>query len=277
MGDSGAKVAWVGAVSEQDDYITVSLDDDPNVVAQTMFDAMLPADPLDGTDPSGEGWWDFIANLMLRIQRRALERDEIITIVERHRAAFEANGMITEFANALESVPDDDQGAKSTLLMTLRNMEHALNHRLDRIDAFSNRLLYLCIALDMKIRSGRLSHDEAVRGWLDLPATRELMSPLTIRRLVVDYEQVMSRADDDRPTYVMLLAECALLASDTSAVHGFSALLGAIPPPEDHASWLGLRRRLAAHLAAHGRAGDHDDSLARAERRFQDQIDDDDL
>lgn len=125
----------------KDAYIELSPDDDPDAMAQAMFDAMLPIDPLDGADPSGllTAQAAFISRLMRRITMRALERDEIIALVERHRTFLEVSTMITDFVALAENMPDDEEGMKGTLLMTFRNMEHALNHRPEQIDAFSNR------------------------------------------------------------------------------------------------------------------------------------------
>lgn len=267
-------------------YVSVELDKSPDEIANALFNSMLTDDPLASVNlrsaTGEEGMALFMAALVRRLVQRSLERDEVIAFVEGNRAVLEREGWIGFLLDNLPEVDEDDEADGVAMIRTMRDaaaqMQLALAHRPQDIQVVSNRLLYLCIALAMKIRHGDLTHEAAVRGYLARPSTRALMSEKAVLFLLSDYLRNMDDIDEPDSSYVMLVAECALFTDDISSIAVAATLLRHLPPPAGATSWLNLRQRLATRLRSCGRwNADDEASLAKAINRFAEVVTDDDL
>lgn len=271
----------------QDAYVSISLDESPDDIAEVLFRGMLPRDGLFEVDLSAgdqEAMTRFGAALIARVLQRSLERDEIIRFVEENRQVLERTGWLTELSmmfEALNAVDVDDAPRgqlPQALLDVLRQFQHALSGNPERIEVISNRLLYLCVALDMKIRAGHLGHTEAVKYWLDRPQVRQLMSPPALQFLLGDYIRHMDELNEDRAGYVCLVAECALLVDEPVSQRLGATLLRGLRPPLDAVNWLDVRRRLGRRLQQHGQWDQSDEqALRKAVQRFAERVPDHDL
>jgi len=267
-------------------YVSVELDKSPDEIANALFNGMLTDDPLVSVDlrsaTGEEGLALFMAILVRRLAQRSLERDEVVAFVEENRAILEREGWIRFLLDKLPEVDADDEADGAAMMRTMRDaatqMQLALDHRPDDIQVISNRLLYLCIALAMKLGRGDLTHEAAVSGYLARPTTRALMSKKAVLFMLSDYLRNMDDIDEPDSSYVMLVAECALFTDDVSSIAVAATLLRDLPPPVGAAPWLDLRQRLAARLRSCGLwNADHEASLAKAINRFADVVADDDL
>ncbi|MEU9919646.1 hypothetical protein [Streptomyces sp. NPDC051001] len=266
-----------------DQYVSVELSKSPDEIANVFFGSMLPYDPLARLDLRGatgeRGLALLMAALVHRLSQRSLERDEIVAFVEHNRVTLQRERWLEFLIDKLPAGRSNDKDAP--LLDATRDaavqMRHALRGRPQDIDVISNRLLYLCIALDMKLGHDGFTYQTAV-GHLFRPQTQALMSDAAVMYLFADYYRNMDEIDEPRTGYVMLLTECALLADTNSALVMAKILLRGLPPPGDTASWLDVRHRLAARLRSSGSWTAEDESwLARAVGRFADEVPDDDL
>ncbi|MFC6063921.1 hypothetical protein [Streptomyces ochraceiscleroticus] len=266
-----------------DQYVSVELSKSPDEIANVLFGSMLPDDPLARLDlraATGErGLALFMAALVHRLPQRSLERDEIVAFVERNRATLQHEGWLEFLIDKLPAGRSNDEGAP--LLDAIRDaavqMRHALRGRPQDINVISNRLLYLCIALDMKLGDDGFTYETAV-AYLRRSQTQALMSDAAVMFMFADYYRNMDEIDEPRTGHVMLLTECALLADANGALLMAKVLLRGLPPPVDTAAWLDVRRRLAARLRSSGSwTAEDESSLARAVGRFTDEVPDDDL
>jgi len=266
-----------------DQYVSVELSKSPDEIASVLFGSMLPSDPLAKLDLRAaigdRGLAMLMAALIRRLPQRSLERDEVVAFVERNRAALRREGWLDFLIDKLPAVQSDDKGAAliDAIRDTAVQMRHALLGRPQDIEVISNRLLYLCIALDMKLGHDGFTHEKAV-AYLRRPENRELMSAKAVMFMFADYYRHMDEIDEPRTGYVMLITECALLAGVDDALTMATILLRGLPPPVDTAAWLDLRHRLAERLRSSGAwTVDDESSLARAVARFTDEVPDDDL
>jgi hypothetical protein len=266
--------------SQANEYVRVELSKSPDEISEAILAGMVREDHLTGARLSTDGARAlplFMAALINRIPQRSLERDEIIQFVEANRSVLERTHWIADLISSLQDADMQDAMVRS-LLHTLTPMQYVLDGRPQDIDVISNRLLYLCVALEMKINARHLSHKEAVDGWLDRESTKKLMSRTALTFMLKDYLENMDELEESRTGYVMLMAECAMLVNQSAALQMAAILLRSLPPPADPVCWLDLRQRIGRRLRNEGHWDKADEeSLMRAVSRFADPVPDDDL
>jgi hypothetical protein len=268
-------------------YIELDLNNNPDEISEALMASMVQRDRFMDADLAAGDLLvmsHFAAALLHRISQRALERDEIIDFVERNRTALEQSQWIASLISTLGEVTGhvekgtDHHVVMRDLVDTLINLQRALEGHPGEIDVISNRLLYLCMALGMKMESGDLTYNEAVHQWLDREFIKKLMSRTALMYMLADHLKHAARLDDSRTGHVMFVAECALLVDETVSLRAAANLLAGLPPPADGACWLDLQRRIGERLRNHRLwSADDEQSYARAVSRFAEEVPDDDL
>lgn len=256
--------------------IQVALDGSPEEVAEALIADTLPEVFLHEVDLSGPtGWFVLSKVLFMRRYQASVEHDEIIAFVNRNRTYLE-DGVLFEVVRTVADKAQDDE-LTSWIVDLVEQMRLVLDGRPEQVDVMSSRLLWLCLALDNLLHTGRLTFDDA-RLVLAKPEHAARMSSSAVGYLFADYLHHMDDLDSPRVPYIMVITECAVLAGLTSLQVVGAILLGSLPPPEDPTPWIEQRRGLRTSLRAANRWSDEmEQSLTRALSRFTEHIDDDDF
>ena len=265
------------APDSQPESRIVILKNSPEETAEDLIAPSLPRLFLDQIDlRSADGPGLFVEALSRRRFEASVERAEVIGFVERNRAVLERTGLLDSFVDmAGPAIQSDDD--RTWIYNLIDQMKHVLGGHPERVDMVSSRLLWLCVALDYHVSSGLLDHAAAVQV-LRRPHNRERITRNAVMYLLGDYINSMDELDTPRSEYVLLLAECALLADDKACMGGAAVLLGNIPPVADTSAWLAVYHRLRQRLAAVGAwTAEYQAALDRIAERFDSGIPDDDF
>jgi hypothetical protein len=258
--------------------VVVKLSGEPEAIAQQLIAGDLPKTFLDEVDISNqEGQARLLACMMLRRRQASLEKDEIVRFVRRNEAALKRGGL--DMLRALCSASGKVEGGKPLgqfFDYFTEQVDHALAGHPEKIDVKSDRLLWLCYALALKVSDG-FSHREAVRI-LSKPEHRARISKLSLAFMLRDWAEAMGTREFPDTEYLMLIAECALLSDNPGALSASYAILTRFSPAGDAAAWSDLMRRAAEELDRRGRLDEEGRQfLRKMDARFRQEIPDDDL
>jgi hypothetical protein len=254
----------------------VRLDGTPEETAEGLIADSLPQVFLDQIDlASADGPRLFVVSLVRRRYEASLERAEVIAFVERNRQVLERTGLLDSVLGMLNRAAQNDDD-RAWFRDVIAQMKHVLDGHPERVDLVSSRLLWLCIALDSHVSSGRLDHAAAARC-LQRPNNCERITPKAVLYLLRDYIDSADELEGPQSEYVLLMAECALLANDQTCMNVAAVLLRNVAPTADSSAWLMTWRRLRQRLAAVGAWSTEDQAaLDRTAARFDTEILDDD-
>lgn len=258
--------------------VEIPVEGDPDASAQVYINDTLPSVFLDQLSlTSGPDVRQLVDCLARRYYQASLECDEIEQFVNRNKAYLRRTALLDRLAEAF-SRGMEDENQRAWTLYALHQMQHVLDGHPERLDMMSSRLLWLCLALDNHVSARIYSHEQVV-VWLRRGTTRRRMTPRAVRFLATDYYRNADTLPEPRTEYVMIIAECAMLAADEKAMTMAAALLRSLPPPPDGGeAWLDVRHRLRSLLLPRGAWALEDEAaLRRAESRFSPLVDDDDL
>lgn len=257
--------------------VIIGLDGTPEDTANEMIADTLPTVFLDQIDlDSRDGLRLFLPSLLRRRYQASFERAEVIGFVERNRAVLSETGVLDQLASMIERAMDEE-AERNFYIDVIDQMRHVLDGHPESVDLISNRLLWLCVALDFHVSTGRLDHSAAVK-WLERPDNRARLSSRAVLYLFQDYLRSMDDLDDLRPEYVLLITECALLADDTLGLKCSRIFMRMMSPASDWVAWLSVWRRLKSRLEAVGAWTAEDQAaLELAATRFESRVNDDDF
>jgi len=265
-----------GPPGSQSETRIVRLDGTPEETAEALIADSLPQVFLDQIDlTSADGPRLFAVSLVRRRYEASLERAEVIAFVERNRPVLERMEFLDSVLGMLKRAARND-GDRAWFGDVIDQMKHVLDGHPEQVDLVSSRLLWLCIALDSHVSSGRLDHAAAIR-WLLRPHNRERITPRAVLYLLRDYVDNADDLDELRSEYVLLMAECALLTDDKNCMVIAAVLLRNVPPVADSSAWLTTWHRLRQRLVGAGSWSAEDQAaLDRTTARFDTEIPDDD-
>ena len=252
-------------------YTTVSLDGDPEKIAEDLIRDSLPKTQLDQIDISDQaGLARLFACLLLRKNQASLEKDELLRFVARNRGPLKSGAldllrMISEAGTHVEG----GEGLSRFIEYFSTAVTAALEGRPQAINIKSDRLLWLLYALGHQLSSGKIDYRGAV-VILNKPEHRGRISQLSLIFMLKDFGESLDTPSQAPVEYVLLILECALISGDVASAVATSAILGRLPAPRDPASFIDVMERARKLLASAGRnTGEVDESLNRYKGRFR--------
>ena len=258
--------------------IDVPLDGSPEETAAGLIANALPETFLSDLDLSGTAEpppTALFKNLITRQHYAAVEYDEMVQFVDRNRALLQDGRLLSIMQFAAKARPVE--GVTPWLLSMIEQIRHVVNGQAELVTLVSDRLLYLCAALDIHIDAELLTFAEAQRI-LAKPESFARMRPPAIKNLFRDYTKNMESLDGPRVPYVMVITECALMTGLTTGQLVGAALLAKLPPPADVQAWLDQQERLRKRLRdADSWSPQLEQSYERAKSRFAKPNADDDF
>ena len=137
-------------------YDLVTIDGDPDDLADRLIESSLPAKFLDQVSIADErGCADFIAQLFLRMGKASIEKDELIRFVERNRPHFN-DAFLHLLKVATEAASNTDESTGVYFNYVSENILLALKGDVEKMDMRSDRLFWLIYALGELLQSNKI-------------------------------------------------------------------------------------------------------------------------
>lgn len=231
------------------EFDTVSLHDNPDIVAHNLLRPHLPSKFLDEVSlETDEGITELMWLLLKRIRHASIEKDELIRFVERNEGPLRTRvaKMLPAMADAAKST-DEDFGTIFEYFH--KNVELALEGRFEEMDMRSDRLFWLIYVLSGQLDNGMISQAEAC-SLLARPETAGRISAHQLFYMVSDFGKALGSPQEASWTIIMLIAECALIAGLPGPLRVAAKLFERQPPETHYSHMLDLLGRSSAFLEA---------------------------
>lgn len=191
-------------------YDVVTIEGDPDKLAQRLMDSSLPSKFLDHVSiADDEGCADFIAQLFFRMGKASIEKDELIGFVERNRPHFDKKFMCL-LTVAIEAATKTDESTGVYFSYVSENIRLALARDFEAMDMRSDRLFWLVYALGQLLQSDKIDI-AAARSSLARPSVVQRISQHQLLYMIQDFAEVLDSPQEPPTTMLLLVGECALL------------------------------------------------------------------
>ncbi len=225
-------------------YTSISLDGDPEQLAEALIRGSLPKTQLDEIDIRDQaGLARLFACLMLRRNQASLEKDEIIRFVDRNHAPLKSGALdlLQKFSEAGTHV-EGGEGLSQFLDYFATAVSAALEGHPENIDVKSDRFLWLLYALGHQLAHGAIDYSRAV-SIIRNPQNTNRISPLSLVFMLKDYAESLDTPNQPPVEYLLLILECALISRNVAAANVTIGILSKSPAPRDSASFIELMVR----------------------------------
>jgi hypothetical protein len=233
----------------------VSLAGPPDDVAANLIAPNSPSKFLDDfilDDANSVA--ELFVNLMKRMGKASIEKDEMIRFVERNRTKLLSQVVALLRAASEAAEETDKSGTESTrayFSYVLENIELAANGKHDRMDMRSDRLFWLVYALAHQLDSGSIDWDQA-RELLRRPATAQRISEHQLIYMIHDWAEALDSPQQAPTTLLMLVCECAMIGGSSAALRGAATIVAKHLVLRHRAATIDLLTRAGAWLSARG-------------------------
>lgn len=195
----------------------ITIEGDPDELAHRLLEPSLPSKFLDQVSLADEkGVADFIAQLFLRMGKASIEKDELITFVERNRPHFDGKFMKLLTA-ATEAATHTDESTGLYFGYVNENIRLALAYDFERMDMRSDRLFWLVYALTQLLESDKIDI-AAARSCLARPDTVQRISRHQLLYMITDFAETLDSPQEPPMTMMLLIGECALIGRNAASL-----------------------------------------------------------
>lgn len=191
----------------------ITIEGDPDELAQRLIAPDLPSKFLDEVSiADAKGAADFIMQLIRRVSKASIEKDELIRFVERNRPNLDENFM-QYLALATEAATRADKSTGLYFGYVRENIRFALARDFERMDMRSDRLLWLVYALTQLLLANKIDI-VAARSCLARPDTVHRISQHQLMYMIEDFVNLIDSPQQPSMLMMVLIGECALLGKN---------------------------------------------------------------
>jgi hypothetical protein len=217
-----------GTKRSDNDADTVSIEGDPDSVAENLIRSHLPEKFLDEVSlDSDEGIAELLWLLIRRMGHASIEKDELIRFVQRNERPLRAKvlKMLPEMAEAAKA---SDEKFGEYFDYFHENVQLALAGKTDKMDMRSDRLFWLLFALTQQLDSNLISYAKA-RDLIARPQTADRISEHQLVYMFYDFADALETPQQASTTLMMLLTECAIIAKLARPLRFAAEFIGKYP------------------------------------------------
>ncbi len=235
----------------ENDADIVSLNGDPDVVAENLIRPDLPDKFLDDVSlDSDEGIAELLWLLIHRRGHASIEKDELIRFVQRNERPLRAK-VLKMLPDMAEAAKNSDKNLGQYFDYFHKNVQLALAGRADEIDMRSDRLFWFIFALTHQLDANLISYTKA-RDLITRPQIVQRISEHQLIYMFYDFADAIETPQQASMTMMMLLAECAIIAKLPKPLRFAAEFVGKYPVKQHCDALLELLDRAEACLQALG-------------------------